>query len=239
MGDISKDLVPFLQYLLPGFLAAWIFYGFTSFLIPSQFERIVQALIFTVIIQVLVFFEKTTTLILGKVYSIGTWTEHSQLISSLVTACVLGVIMAYSANNDTFHKMARKFKITRDTSYPSEWFGTFSTNITYIVLHLEDDRRLYGWPKEWPSQPDKGHFVIEEASWLDEENKQFPITGVSLIMINVKDVKMVEFMTKTWEDNDEENLESTTTETSEGPKRDESRTDKRKTAAATSTTQEE
>ena len=29
-------------------------------------------------------------------------------------------------------------------------------------------------------------------------------------MINVKDVKMVEFMIKTWEDNDEENFESTT-----------------------------
>ena len=55
MDSLTNDIVVILQYLLPGFLAAWIFYGFTSHPKPSQFERVVQALIFTLIIHLAVF----------------------------------------------------------------------------------------------------------------------------------------------------------------------------------------
>ncbi len=43
----SKELVGIISYLLPGFLAAWIFYGLTAHPKPQPFERVVQALIFT------------------------------------------------------------------------------------------------------------------------------------------------------------------------------------------------
>ena len=76
--------------------------------------------------------------------------------------------------------------------------------MTYVVLHLDGERRLYGWPIEWPSESERGHFVLTEASWLDDESKdeknnQIELTGVSSIMVDVKQVKMVEFMKKTWE----------------------------------------
>lgn len=202
MENFAKNLIAVLQYLLPGFLAAWVFYGFTSFPKPSQFERIVQALIFTLITQAFVFIEKSAALKLGEIYQIGVWTTRSELLCSIVTAVILGVTLSYFANNDKFHKIARDVGLTRETSYPSEWFGAFLKNVTYIVLHLEDERRLYGWPIEWPSEPDRGHFVLKQVSWLDNDN-ELPITGVDSIMINVKDVKWVEFMEKTWEENNE------------------------------------
>jgi hypothetical protein len=198
MENISKDLISILQYLLPGFLAAWVFYGLTSFPKPSQFERIIQALIFTLIIQSIVFIEKSAVLKIDSIISLWNWNKRSELLCSIITALFLGSIFAYFTNNDKFHKMARNIGLTRETSYPSEWFGSFLKNVTYVILHLEDERRLYGWPIEWPSDPDKGHFVIEQPSWLDED-KEIPITGVSSIMINTKDVKWVEFMAKTWE----------------------------------------
>ncbi len=200
MENISKDFVSILQYLLPGFLAAWVFYGFTSFPKPSQFERVVQALIFTLIIQLFVFIEKSTALKLNSIVSFGNWSNRSELLCSIITAFILGTIFAHFSNNDKFHKLVRNIGVTRETSYPSEWFGAFikSKNVTYVVLHFEDERRLYGWPIEWPSEPDKGHFVLEDASWLDED-KEIPLKGVNSIMVNVKDVKWVEFMDKTWE----------------------------------------
>lgn len=199
MDSISQDLISLLQYLLPGFLAAWVFYGFTSFPLPSQFERVVQALIFTLIIQATVFIEKSSLLIFGKYMSIGQWNKQSELLCSTISAFLLGTLFSYFANNDKFHKIARNKGITRETSYPSEWFGVFLNNVTYVVLHLEDERRLYGWPIEWPSDPDRGHFVLEQASWLEDAEEK-PITGVHSIMVNAKDVKWVEFMKKTWEE---------------------------------------
>ncbi len=65
METFAKDFVALLQYLLPGFVTAWVFYSFTSFPKPSQFERVVQALIFTIFIQVFVFITKKLFLLLG------------------------------------------------------------------------------------------------------------------------------------------------------------------------------
>jgi len=197
MDSLAKDLIFLLQYLLPGFLAAWVFYGFTSFPKPSQFERIVQALIFTLIIEVMVFMLRTALIQIGKYNSFGIWDKQSELFYSTASAVLLGIIFSYFANKDGFHKFVRDIGITRETSYPSEWFGVFLKNVTYVVLHLKDERRLYGWPIEWPSDPDRGHFVLEQASWLDGK-EEIPITGVQSIMVNVNDVKWVEFMEKTW-----------------------------------------
>lgn len=198
METLAKDFVTLLQYLLPGFIAAWVFYSFTSFPKPSQFERVVQALIFTMFVQVLVFCVKKVLFLIGKNISLFTWDMHSDLIWSIIIAILIGIVFSYFANNDKIHKKLREWNITKETSYPSEWFGAFLKNITYVVLHLDGERRLYGWPIEWPSEPEKGHFVLVQASWLTED-KQIPLNGVESIMVNVNEVKMIEFMEKTWE----------------------------------------
>ena len=202
MENFAKDLISALQYLLPGFVSAWMFYAFTSYPKPSQFERVVQALIFTIFVQALVFAIKSILLLTGKYGSFSIWSESSSLVWSIISAVLLGVVFSYFANNDKLHAVLRKWNITKESSYPSEWFGAF-LNVTYVVLHLKDERRLYGWPLEWPSEPNSGHFVMTDAVWLDGE-KELPLTGVDNILIDAKEVKMVEFMTKTWEGKDEQ-----------------------------------
>jgi len=192
MDGLAKDAITLLQYLLPGFLAAWIFYGLTSYPKPTQFERVIQALIFTLIIQVVVFGERAVALLVGTRYMLGVWTPQVELAWSTASALLLGLAFSYFANNDRVHRLARHLKITRETSYPSEWFGAFLKS-TYIVLHLDDERRLYGWPKEWPSDPHSGHFVLQQPSWLVETEDR-PITGVEEVLVEVKNVKWVEFM---------------------------------------------
>ncbi len=202
MENFTKDLISALQYLLPGFVSAWIFYAFTSFPKPSQFERVVQALIFTIFVQAIVFVIKTALLFFGHYGYIAFWDESSSLIWSIICAILLGVVFSYYANNDKLHRILRDWNITKESSYPSEWFGAF-LNVTYVVLHLKDERRLYGWPIEWPSEPSNGHFLITDASWLDGVT-ELPITGVDNILIDAKEVKMVEFMSKTWEGRNEQ-----------------------------------
>ena len=199
MGSVTNNIIQILQFLLPGFVAAWIFYSLTSYSKPSQFERVVQALIFTLFVQALVGVVKYASLKIGLYWSIGTWSDNSSLMLSILVAILLGVVFSYFANNDKLHRYLRDKGITRETSFPSEWFGSFLDNVTFVVLHFEDERRLYGWPIEWPSEPDKGHFVIADPSWIDEKGKEKRITGVNNILVDVKDVKWVEFLEKTWE----------------------------------------
>ena len=125
-----------------------------------------------------------------------------EIIVPTLSAVAFALIVVYASNNDTLHGVFRRFRFTRETSYSSEWYSSFAENPNcYIVLHLKDRRRLYGWTKEWPSRPGQGHFRIIEGEWLDvdasdaqngsqDNNKR----EFFAIIVSVEDVKMVEFI---------------------------------------------
>ena len=191
MENVNSELIPVLQYLLPGFFSAWIFYGLTAYPRPSPFERVIQALILTFIIR-------GVAEILENCLNI----QPSSFILSLPLALFFGILFSYSVNNDKFYRLLRYLKITKETSYPSAWFSAFSDNITYVVLHLKDTRRIYGWPKEWPNDPRDSHVLLQHACWLVEENgksKEVPLDNLEGILIDSANVEIVEFVKKTEE----------------------------------------
>lgn len=194
MPELSKDIIALLQYLLPGFLVAWVYYGVTSHPKPSQFERTIQALIFMLGVRALVFCERIGLETIGKWKSIRTWDSDADLISSLISAIFLGLFIAYVSNTDSFYKFLRDKGFSKRSGHPSEWCGAFSEFSRYVVLQLKDDRRLYGWPKVWPSDAKNGHFVITNPSWIDKHGKDHPLTSLEGLVINVEDVRWVEIM---------------------------------------------
>jgi len=200
MPELGKETVALLEYLLPGFLAAWIFRGLTPGPRLSEFERVVQALIFTFIVQSLLFLEQAEFVVQWQLIAPGTWDSAAKAAAPALTALIVGLTFAAAANSDLFHMAARWLMITKETSFPSQWFSAFTKNVTYVVLQLNDERRLYGWPMEWPSDPHEGQFVLQQASWLSGEQEE-PMTGVASIVIDVRDVKWVEFMERTWDNN--------------------------------------
>lgn len=111
MESLGKDVVALLQYLLPGLITAWIFYGLTSFPKPSQFERVVQALIFTLFIQFIVGMLGRLFEWAGRYYSFGPWDDTAKLQWSIAIAVLLGVTISYLANSDRLHKWLRDLNI--------------------------------------------------------------------------------------------------------------------------------
>ncbi len=103
-GSLTSEVIALLIYLMPGFLASWIFYGLTSFQKPNQFERVIQALIFTLIIQVAVLLIE---------YLFGDWGEKSDLFASFCVAVLIGLVFAYLANTDHLHSLARKVALAK------------------------------------------------------------------------------------------------------------------------------
>lgn len=186
MSWASGEVVGILTFLLPGFVAAAIFYSLTSHPKPGAFERVVQALIFTMVVRAII--------IAFKMGLNAKWIEEWEPGPSVLIAIMLAFLATYFSNNDTAHKFLRWLGITKETSYPTEWYSSFSRHQEcYVVLHLDGQRRLYGWPEEWPSRPDEGHFRISEGEWLTENEPQ-PIKGVSAILVPATEVEMVEFL---------------------------------------------
>ena len=176
-----------------------LFYHLTSYSRPSNFEKVIQALIFTLLIQALEIVGKPYFVGTEKLWSTEAWDKSASFIFSVSAGIVLGIVFSFFANNDFIHRILRYIKITRETSFPSEWFGSFLVKRTWVVLHFHDERRLYGWPTEWPSEPTKGHFLINNPAWIDEKGEEKEIKGVSNILINVESVKWVEFLRKNQE----------------------------------------
>lgn len=189
----GNSVIDVLSYLLPGFIAAAVFYSLTPSARPIPFERVVQALMFTMLVQVGVVVVQAILGFASAYVSIGIWTENARLVWSVVLAGMLGLGLAWMQNSDGIHAVLRRTGATCQTSFPSEWYGAFSRNKGYVVLHLKGERRLYGWPEEWPSVPGQGQFVVANAEWLDGLER-VPLPGVRRVMVNGTDVEMVEFM---------------------------------------------
>jgi hypothetical protein len=207
----SVNLLDLILTLLPGFVAAWVFYGLTAHPRRDMFERVVQALVFTGFVRIIVFPIRELLLWIGASgLTFGTWSEEANFFCSFVVAIPMGCVFAGLANNGTIHEWLQNrdcflrhrkddgfdkcWYWTKRTSHPSEWFSAFNEDKRYLTLHLKDGKRLNGWAVEWPDQPDSGHFILQEPFWLDEENNRTELDATIRMLVPVTMVDIVEIM---------------------------------------------
>jgi hypothetical protein len=194
---VSKETLAILYFLLPGLIAATIFYSLTAHPKRETFDRVVQALIFTIIIKTLNIAAKKCWAYWWLPSHGGTWTDEKELVWSVINAVILGVGLSASMNWDAAHRVLRKLKITKRTSYPSEWYSGFHRYKREMVLYLKDSRRIRGWAEEYPDRADKGHFILQNICWLDDDGNGYPQPEVQATMIAAEDVYMVQFLPET------------------------------------------
>ena len=194
MGETPKDVLALLTQLMPGFLTAWVVYGLTTYTKPSQFERVVQALIYSFVVSAIVALLEIALLAAGKFIILGVWNKSTELIVSTIVALTLGLVLSYYMRVDSFFKLARRFNLTSRTPFPSEWYGAFAVRPRFVVLHLAGGRRISGYPSEWPTEPAVGHFRLTAAAWINNDNTETPLEGDESILVEAKQVEMVELL---------------------------------------------
>lgn len=192
MPEASQELLSLLTFLMPGFLVAWVIYSFTPHSKPNQFERTVQALIYTLAIRFFVDCERQLLEWIGTWHSFGIWSKNSEFLASFSTAILVGAGISVLLNRDYLHSLLRRFGLSKASSYPSEWCTVFYQLPRYCILHLKDERRLYGWVHLWSTNHENGHFFITEASWLGD--REVPQDALEGILIGVKEVLWIEFI---------------------------------------------
>ncbi len=191
MSWATSEVVTVLTFLLPGFVGAAVFYALTSHPRPGEFDRVVQALVFTTVAQAMAWAAQWIVSLRWPGYE---WPAGLELSVATASAVSMALLAAYVANHDTTHRLLRYIGATRETSYPSEWYSAFAEYPDcYIVLHLRGNRRLYGWPEEWPSRAQEGHFRIAEAEWLGD-GQQGDMTETVVVLVPAAEVEMVQFL---------------------------------------------
>ncbi|HEP1044338.1 hypothetical protein I5L29_01965 [Serratia marcescens] len=193
MESISSEIFDILKYLLPGFVTAWIFHALTAHPKKNQFEQIIQALIFTLFIQCAIVITKYFSFKIGQYYSLGRWNEKSEFLLSVYFSISLGINFVVFANNGYFHEFLAKMKVTKQTPYPSEWEDIFNQETSYVIVNLKNGRRIYGWPRIYPSDPTKGHLILQNPEWIIR-GKLKKLDAAEYITICVSDIEYVEFL---------------------------------------------
>ena len=190
MSWATSEIVAVLAFLLPGFVGAAVFYSLTSHPKPGEFDRVVQALVFTTVGQALAWLVR----LLAGVWTVYQWPAGLELTVAVASAVGAALLAACAANHDAFHRPLRWLGVTRETSYPSEWYSAFAENERqYVVLYLTGERRLYGWPEEVPTNPREGHIIMSECAWETDDGR-VPLEHSSILVIRAADVEMVEFL---------------------------------------------
>ena len=190
MSWATSEAVAVLTFLLPGFVGAAVFYALASYPKPGEFGQVVQALVFTTVGQAVAWGLRWALSLRWPGYE---WPAGLELMVSVGSAVGVALVVAAAANHDIAHRLLRRIRITRKSSYPSIWYSAFVENEgRYVVLYLENGRRLYGWPEKWPSYADAGHIVMTECEWLINDERLRLCDG-SIVVIMADDVEMVEF----------------------------------------------
>jgi len=199
VDSFSTDALAVTYQLLPGFLAAWVFYGLTGYEPRSPFERAVEALVFTVIVQAAVVLVGMSLTAIPLDW--GPWNDEVRLCWSVVLGFAIGLASAAASNHDWPHAWLRWCRLTPNTSLPSEWYQAFSDprlRDLDVILHLDDERRLLGKPVAWPTSPETGHIVLHRpVRLLKPESDRARIElleRVRAILVPVRSVTLVEFV---------------------------------------------
>lgn len=191
MNETTLDVV---QFLLPGFVMAWVFFAMTPHKKESSFERVIQALVFTAIVQSLV---GLIALVAGKDFTIelnSLEVSAYQDVFPTMLAVVLGLTFSGLANSDKFHSLMRFLKVTKKTGFPSVWYQALYCTETFAVLHLKDERRIKGWVLRWPTTSSEGHFQLTHCTWLADNSEEIPLEEVESMLINSEDVQWIELL---------------------------------------------
>lgn len=182
---LNQPVPQVLIFALPGFLAASIFHEFTARPKAGQFERTVQALILTAVLQ-------AVCSVAGLLHpSLSHW------VAPYVVAPIAGLAIARAANRDWPHARLRETGFTRESSEPSPWCAAFARHKdSHVLIHLRDGRRIYAWPVEWPNHPKDGHFHLANVRWMNDDGSH--VEGAPAMLVPSEELSWIEFPEAVW-----------------------------------------
>jgi len=193
MNELANEVIPLIQRLIPGFLMTMAFYWFAEVPKPSQFERTLQALVGTAVIQVAVIGVERLALWIGFWHSFGEWTATTANVYAMAIGLSSGLLLAYCCNRDLIYSLARRLHLTTKASMEDSIHVYQKLGQSGVVLNFIDGRRLMGYIEAFPNNKESGSFLMSQPCWVTE-SEIIPCTGTHCMLISNTDVQWVEFL---------------------------------------------
>lgn len=192
-----KDLFPILLFLLPGLVSVGVIQILCIRKQKDAFERVIEALIFTMLNLAAFLISRAALERFPEIKF-----DHVEFLTAgnvgLMAFCAIAIGVGFAAeiNHDwALGILNNRFHLTRKTAKPSTWNETWTHAQKFVVVHLDDGRRIYGWPTFYSDSPEERALFLEDASWLDDDNKLInEAAPISVLLDKHSGIKLVEFL---------------------------------------------
>lgn len=196
--EITLETINILFFLIPGFISSFIIDSIIVRKESSTVKRIIESLIFTFIIYLITNaisgIELFASLSSKDGQTVFSFSQNNKFLLTLsLTSLLLPIFIGTVLYHDYHMAILRFLKITDKTSRDTTWQDVFVENKKFIVIHLKDERRIFGWPMYYSNVPENGIIYLYEPSWIDDENNYIEC-GTHGILIKSEEIQFIEFL---------------------------------------------
>jgi hypothetical protein len=194
-----------LLILLPGFACAYIVQFLAVRRKQSELDKIIEALLFSLILYLLTlpFFGYTLPLSWRPVAPqhsseyqiIVNWKHLAWLAGS---AIVLAVLYSANINRDWIMSLFRWMRVTERTARKTIWNDAFQEIGGMVQVGISGDRKILGWLRYYSDEDEDCSLFLETASWVKDgdegEEIEKPIDGPGILLTKESGIEYVMFL---------------------------------------------
>jgi hypothetical protein len=194
-----------LLVLLPGFACAYIVQFLAVRRKQSELDKVIEALLFSLILYLLTlpFFAYTFPLGWGPLDAqhpdtyriIINWRHLVWLTSASV---VFAIVYSANINQDWVMWLLRHLKVTERTARKTIWNDAFQEVGGMVQVGISGDRKILGWLRYYSDEAEDSSLFLETASWLktqeDGTEIEQPIDGPGILLTKESGIEYVMFL---------------------------------------------
>ncbi|DAB35886.1 MAG TPA: hypothetical protein CFH80_07760 [Sulfurospirillum cavolei] len=190
--NLTYDTINILLILIPGFISSIIFRQFHNKEKFDNYEKTIEALVFSVIIYIiLILFDKWQPLAFkdGDIKI----PPFINLLLTIIFMIVIPMLIGFILYKDWHMKLFRFMKLTNKTSRSTAWEDTFEEQKKFIIVHFKDGRRLSGTPMYYSNNEKGIYLYLHNPAWITAENEIIELPEVHGTLISKENIDFIEF----------------------------------------------
>lgn len=200
MPDLGYQSLGVLLILLPGFLTAELVRTLATRSKQTEFEKVIQAFIYSFLIYVCFAGMKGTFPVSVRTDSAGSGQHYTiephfrPLVELAIIATVLGIVVAVSMNKDIPFNFLRRIRFTQRTFRVSVWNDTFHSFAGYVQVVLADGQVIMGYLRFYSDTEDQPSLFLEDAAWVKSDGSQISIPESGILLTKETGIRYVMFL---------------------------------------------
>ncbi|WP_417736488.1 DUF6338 family protein [Rosistilla oblonga] len=144
----------------------------------------------------------------------GSLLPTPEIVSLTLSAIVVGLVVSLAINRRVAFRTLRKLGLTREPEFPTVWETTFKLSEhdvgEYVVLELDDERRILGAILGVSPEQRDGHIALQRSQWLPMTPNDATIQIEGWFLIPAARVCSIHFLPR-YKANDARETETTPT----------------------------